>query len=188
MLLYLHGFLSSPASRKAQVLAQHMAERGIRGQLRIAAIPSRPVEAIARLENELAGLLPDDVTVIGSSLGGYYATWLAERHGLRAVLINPAVRPYELLRDYLGPQRNLYTGEEVVITEADLQRLREIDVQEVTRPERYLLFAETGDEVLDYRHAVEKYGGAKQIVIEGGDHSFASFARFLPAIFEFAGI
>jgi predicted esterase YcpF (UPF0227 family) len=101
-----------------------------------------------------------EAVVVGSSLGGYYATWLAEKRGVSAVLVNPAVRPYELLRPALGVQKNLHTGKEYEFTERHLAELAALEVPAITRPERYLLMVETGDEVLDYTQAVARYRGA----------------------------
>jgi predicted esterase YcpF (UPF0227 family) len=129
---------------------------------------------------------PRGLTLIGSSLGGYYATVLAERHGLRAALLNPAVRPYELLAAHLGPQQNLHTGERYAFTREHLDELAALEV-EVIHPERYLLIVTTGDEVLDYRSAVERYRGCRQIVVPGGDHGFTDFARHLDTVLHFAG-
>jgi hypothetical protein len=126
--------------------------------------------------------------LVGSSLGGFYATWLAERHGLKAVLVNPAVRPYEGLRELLGPQQNLHSGERYELTQAHLDELRDMEVAAITRPERYLLLVRTGDEVLDYRQAVERYRGCRQRVIEGGDHGFSDFGDYLDALLEFCGV
>jgi len=125
---------------------------------------------------------------MGSSLGGYYASYLAEKHGVRAVLVNPAVRPYELLRPALGVQRNLHTGAEYEFSERHLTELAALEVPAIQRPERYLLMVETGDEVLDYREAVRKYAGARHIVIAGGDHGLRSFPEHLGLIVEFAGL
>ena len=127
------------------------------------------------------------MAVMGSSLGGYYATWLAERHALRAVLVNPAVRPYELLAGHVGRQKNLYTGEEYDFTSAHVTELRALECATIT-PQHYLLMVETGDEVLDYRQAVDRYRGARQCVVEGGDHGFSDFARHLETVFEFGEI
>jgi len=102
------------------------------------------------------------------------------------VLINPAIDPHIGLSAYLGPQRNLYTGEPYELTASHLAQWRELYVPEIT-PERYLLLVETGDEVLDYRRAVERYAGAEQVVIAGGDHSLRSFPEHLPRILRFAG-
>ena len=141
-------------------------------------LPSLQAIAAARSED----LLP---TLIGSSLGGYYATWLAERHDLRAVLINPAVDPHIGLRPYLGPQQNLYTAETYLLDETHLAQWQSLWV-ELPTPSRYLLLLETGDDVLDYRQAVARYAGAQQVVVQGGDHSLRSFVQHLPAILQFA--
>jgi hypothetical protein len=126
------------------------------------------------------------VCYVGSSLGGFYATSLVERRGGRAVLINPAIDPHVGLRAYLGPQKNLYTGDPYELTESHLTQWRELYVPNIT-PQRYLLIVETGDEVLDYRRAVERYAGAEQAVVQGGDHSLRSFEDHLPRILQFAG-
>ena len=136
----------------------------------VPALPHRPAEAMALLR----GLVEQNpgAALIGSSLGGYYATWLAEHHASRVVLVNPAVRPYELLAGHIGRQKNLYTGEEYEFTRAHVDELRALECATIM-PQRYFLMVETGDEVLDYRHAVERYRGARQLVIEGGDHGFS---------------
>lgn len=187
MILYLHGFNSSPASKKCSQLRAAMAARGLADRFHAPALPHRPAQAIAGVEHWLRQHRPGAVTFVGSSLGGYYATHLAERHDARAVLINPAVRPYELLAPLLGPQQNLYTGERYVLTTQHLDELRALEVDAI-HPERYLLLVETGDEVLDYRHAVERYAGARQIVLQGGDHSFSRFGDYIDTILDFAGL
>jgi len=184
VIVYLHGFNSAPQSHKAQALQRHLAERGLGDRFACPKLPPRPAEAIALVEREV--LQPRRaVTLVGSSLGGFYATYLVEKHGLRAVLINPAVKPQRDLESYLGLQRNLYTGEEYELTREYLEEWQTLDAPAV-HPERYLLLVETGDEVLDYREAVRKYAGARQVVIEGGDHSLRSFPEHLPLILEFA--
>ena len=184
MIAYLHGFNSSPQSHKAQLMARHMAEHGLAAHYACPALPPLAADAIREIER----LRPDESTCyVGSSLGGYYATWLIEKHGGRAVLINPAIDPHVGLRAYLGEQKNLHTGEPYQLTESHLEEWRRLRVPRIT-PSRYLLLVETGDEVLDYREAVERYRGAEQVVIPGGDHSLQSFPRHLPRILEFAGL
>lgn len=185
MIIYLHGFRSSPASAKARLLARHMAERGMADRFRCEQLPVGPRQAIEAIEAVLSQsrTVP---TLVGSSLGGYYATYLAEKHDLRAALINPAAVAYETLAPFVGPQTNLYTGETFEFTPQHLAELEQLDVPRIARPERFWLLVETGDEVLDYRQAVRKYAGARQTVIEGGDHSFQHFTDFLDAIVEFA--
>jgi hypothetical protein len=185
-LFYLHGFNSSPGTFKGRQLMAYVASLTNPPELYLPALLHRPAQAIAKLEKLIEAVGVSGLTLVGSSLGGYYATALAERHGCRAVLINPTIRPYEDLHDYLGPNRNLYTGEQYEITPTHFDELRALRVERITRPERYWLLVQTGDEVLDYREAVAFYAGAQQTVIEGGDHGFQGFEGCLPAILEFA--
>ena len=185
MFIYLHGFNSSPASFKAQLLKKRLAALGRADEVEAPHLPHRPREAAAAIERTLAAHAPDAVTVIGSSLGGHYATWVAERYGTRAVLVNPAIEPHRLLAAALGPQKNLYTGEAYELTQTHLDELRALDVARITRPERYLLVVATGDEVLDPRVALEKYRRATQIVHTGGDHGFHEFERYVDAVIDF---
>ncbi len=187
MILYLHGFNSSPQSHKARVLAEWMAARGLAERYACPALPPLASAALSAVEAEMRGRPGAHFCFVGSSLGGFYATYLAEKHDARAVLINPAVDPHVGLRAYLGEQQNLHTGAPYQLTEAHLREWEALVVPRIT-PRRYLLLVETGDEVLDYRKAVERYRGAEQIVIQGGDHSLQSFPRHLERILAFAGL
>ena len=185
MLVYIHGFNSSPASAKAQLLKARLEALGRGAEFVAPALPYSPAEA-ARLLDALA-LRHPGAALVGSSLGGYYATWLAEKHGLKAVLLNPAVRPYELLAPLVGRQKNFHTGEEHDFTTQHVAELRALEVERVT-PARYLLIVAKGDEVLDYRRAVDRYRGCRQIVIEGSDHGLSDFANYLETVLEFCGV
>jgi uncharacterized protein len=180
LLVYLHGFNSSPQSHKAQVMQRYAAEQGV--EFACPALPPLAGDAMRVIEKLQ---MKKGVCLIGSSLGGFYATWLAEKHGLKAALINPAIDPHVGLRAYLGPQKNLHTGEPYELTEAHLAEWEKLYVPRIT-PRRYLLLVETGDEVLDYRKAVARYAGAEQVVVKGGDHSLQSFPQHLPRILEFS--
>ena len=184
MIVYLHGFNSSPKSHKAQVMAKYLQERGLASQYACPALPPLAGEAIREIEKLPLGAA---TCLVGSSLGGFYATYLAEKHGARAALINPAIEPHVGLRAYLGPQTNLHTGAPYDLTERHLQEWEALVVPAI-HPERYLLLVETGDELLDYRQSVARYAGARQIVVQGGDHSLQSFPEHLPAILRFAGL
>lgn len=183
MIVYLHGFNSSPASHKAKLLGRYMAERGLAERYACPALPPRANDALAVIDP----LLADATCLVGSSLGGFYATWLAEKRDLRAVLINPAIDPHAGLRAYLGAQQNPYTGERYQLTEEHLREWQSIYVPHVTAG-RYLLLLETGDEVLDYRKALVRYAGCEQVVVQGGDHTLQSFPEHLPRILRFAGL
>lgn len=184
MIVYLHGFNSSPQSHKARLFARYMAERGLADEYVCPELPPRADAAIGIVRDLVEG--KKDVCYLGSSLGGFYATYMVETHGGKAVLINPAIDPHVGLRAYLGAQKNLYTGEAYELTQAHLQEWARLYVPSIS-PERYLLLVETGDEVLDYRRAVERYAGAQQVVVQGGDHTLQSFPQHLPRILEFAG-
>jgi hypothetical protein len=125
--------------------------------------------------------------LVGSSLGGYYATWLAEKHDLKVVLLNPVVRPYELLAPLIGRQKKFHTGEEYEFTTQHVAELRALEVERVI-PARYLLIVAKGDEVLDYRRAVERYRGCRQLVIEGSDHGLSDFSDYIETVLEFCGV
>ena len=188
-LIYLHGFRSSPASAKATQLRQAVdaLPSAMRPVLHIPDLQRSPLAAIAQVAAVIEGAA-EPVALIGSSLGGYYATHLAERYGTRAVCINPAVRPYVDLQPYLGVQTNLYTGEPFDVTVAHFDELRALRVEQLSAPERFFLLVETADEVLDYREAVAYYAGAWQYVRGGGDHAFQDYVNQLPAILRFAGV
>jgi predicted esterase YcpF (UPF0227 family) len=187
MLVYLHGFNSSPASHKAQVMHSYMKGRGLGANYACPALPDTPAEAVRAIEQTVAGHDPRSVTFIGSSLGGYYATWFVETRGGRAVLVNPAITPHLGLAAYLGPQKNLHTGAPYELTRAHLEGWRELLVERVD-PEKYLLMLETGDEVLDWREAARKYQGARSVIRDGGDHSLQCFPEHLDRILAFAGM
>ena len=187
-IVYLHGFRSSPASIKATQLRDAVHALAAPPQLYVPALEHRPARAIAHVVEWIERNADTPLTFVGSSLGGFYATYLAERFDARAVMINPAVRPHEDLRPWLGPQTNLYTGETFVVTQEHLDELCTLAVTCITRPERYFLLVETGDEVLDFREAVAYYGGAYQYLGGGGDHTFTEFVAQIPAILRFAGV
>lgn len=184
MLIYIHGFNSSPASAKAQLLKARLETLGRGAEFVAPALPTGPAQA-AKLLDAVA-LRHRGAALVGSSLGGYYATWLAEKHGMKAVLLNPAVRPYELLAPLVGRQKKFHTGEEYDFTAQHVAELRALEVGHVI-PARYLLIVAKGDEVLDYRRAVEKYAGCEQIEIEGGDHGLSQFADYLDVVLAFCG-
>ena len=185
MLIYIHGFNSSPASAKAQLVKSRLEAMGRGAEFLAPALPHSPAQA-ASLLDALASR-HSGAALIGSSLGGYYATWLAEKYALRAALLNPAVRPYDLLSTHLGVQQNLYSGERYEFSARHIEELRALEVATIT-PARYLLVTATGDEVLDYRQALDRYRGCRSILIEGADHGLSTFADYVDAVLEFCGI
>ena len=125
------------------------------------------------------------IGVIGSSMGGFYATCLAQKYACKAVLVNPAVAPWQG-RDYLlGDQENYHTGEVHHIEQQHLDDLEQFDVATLSDPSRFLVMVQTGDEVLNYRQAVAKYTDCKLVVEQGGDHGFQNYTDHLPKIMKF---
>lgn len=186
MIIYLHGLNSSPDSFKANLLKHRLAELGRSQHYLCPKLPWRFLDAAKLIDAMLTGLAQQPVCLIGSSLGGFYALHFAEKYNLPAVMVNPAVKADESLSKYLGPQRNLYTGEEYMLEEKHIAELATLGIPRITRPERYLLLTQTGDEVLDYRDGVEKFAGCTQVVIEGGDHAFRDFSLYVDQVIAFA--
>jgi len=185
MLLYIHGFNSSSQSGKARELGAWMAARGMADACRCPDLPDHP-EAAIRLLGDLIEASPTPPKLLGSSLGGYYAVWLAERYGLKAVHVNPCIACADKLAAQVGQtQKNWHSGTEYVFTQAHLDALYALSIPAPSRPADHLLLVETGDSVLDYREAVAYFRGARQVVLEGGDHGFTRFADFIPQILEF---
>ena len=184
-LIYLHGFLSSPQSFKAQQTLAYVKAHLPELPMHVPELPNYPGQAAKLLDDLVSSLGNVPLRFIGSSMGGFLSTFLVERFGGKAVLINPAVRPFELLVDYLGPHVNPYTDKQFTLTEQHIDELRALDTPSLRKPDSYWALLQTEDETLDYRQAEQKYAGGKLTIEQGGDHSFVGYDRFLPQIFEF---
>jgi predicted esterase YcpF (UPF0227 family) len=188
MILYLHGFRSSPQSFKARLIGQRLQQLGRADGYRCPQLPASPGEAAA-LALAIAQQTPaEQLSLIGSSLGGYYATWLAERLGCRAVLLNPAVDPARDLERHIGVTTAYHSNETFEFRREYVDELEALRVPRITQPQRYFLLAATDDEVLDWREMVAHYPGARQYMIEGGDHGISDFDRYLDRVLAFCGI
>jgi len=185
MILYLHGFRSSPLSMKARVMADRLQQAGRSTEYVCPQLPASPKRAIELAQQLCAGVNPAELTIIGSSLGGYYANWLAEKIGCRAVLLNPATKPPRDLASYVGVTTQYHSDEPFEFKAEYIQELVSYAIEKITRPARYFLIAATGDEVLDYSEMVAHYPGAKQIVIQGSDHGIAEFADYAEQVLAF---
>jgi predicted esterase YcpF (UPF0227 family) len=185
MIVYLHGFRSSPASNKARALRAAMVRYRRADEWLCPQLPVSPRTAVDGVLAQVERIDPSRLCLIGSSLGGYYATWIAERTGCAAVLLNPAVRPFEDLQTYLGTQTVYFSDARIEVRPEHMAELRALDTPQPTRLQRYLLVAATGDEVIDYRQMVAKYAGCRQHVIAGSDHSIADFDQYLDEVLEY---
>lgn len=183
--IYVHGFNSSPQSFKAQFMIKEFERLGISENLTVPELSHWPLQAMDQLTVLVKQY--DDVLLIGSSLGGFYATWLTERFDYaRAVLVNPAVAPHRLLESELGETKNYYSGESYTLTLDHLKQLNALYLDHLVFPERLLLMLQEGDQTLDYRDAVAYYAKAEQIVQPEGNHGFENFDKVLPLIFRYA--
>lgn len=187
-LLYIHGFNSSEMSHKATLLSNAAKALNQPDAVISPRLSWQPAQAIRQLEAIIEEKKATGMTLIGSSLGGFYAAYLAEKYQLKTILVNPAVQAPELLQEHLGPQYNPYTQEEYELTQAHMTELKQLVVTNPT-PELYWLMVQEGDEVLDYQAALDAFPKTARLTHEQkGDHSFTEFDRFTKEIFRFAEI
>lgn len=183
-IIYLHGFCSSAASFKAQLVKNYI-EKNNAYSLFLVDLPHSPAKAMSLIEAHITTLGEQKWGLIGSSLGGFYTTYLSDKYGKKGVLINPAVDAHILLEKALGKNENFNSGEVFEFTEEHLNELETMHVQNLKNPENLLLLTQTGDEVLDFQKGVDYYRGSEQIVLEGGDHGFADYENYLDKTFDF---
>ena len=185
VVIYLHGFLSSPQSKKALQTLEFVRTNYPDLILEIPQLANYPNDAVTIIEQKVAEHRGKKLRFIGSSLGGFLSTFMVEKHSGKAVLINPAVRPFELLVDFLGEHTNPHTQQLFLLENKHIDELRHLDTPTLKPESDYWVLLQTEDEILDYRQAETKYQDYKLSVEDGGDHSFQNFQRFLPDIFRF---
>lgn len=199
-LIYLHGFNSSPQSEKARLTQNYFAaltsQKNQPVNVIVPALPPEPLDAIEHIKDMVASLGRDKLLgFIGSSLGGYYSIYLQnyfsqpeQAQGMsspKAVLINPAVRPYDSLEAYVGENQNMYTGERYTVKLSHMDDLKSLVVKPLVHPQLTYLLTQTNDEVLACQDGVEYLKGAKMWIQYGGSHAFEGFSAALPSIEAF---
>lgn len=189
-LVYLHGFLSSAQSEKAQLTLAFAKKHYPALNVHIPELPGDIGKAVKIVDGLLRTLPIHQVGLIGSSMGGYLASYALEKYsdndnGAKAVLINPAVEPFALLADYLGMHTNPYTGEKFFVTHQHLSKLQQIYVANLARPKQYKVLVQSGDETLDFNLAANKYAQSNLLIEQGGNHSFVGYQTHLSDIFSF---
>lgn len=184
-LIYLHGFLSSPQSEKAQQTLAFAKKHYPSLNVHIPQLLGNIDKAVKQIDALASSLAPHSLRFIGSSMGGYLSTYALEKYGGKAVLVNPAVEPFHLLEDYMGMHINPYTGEKFAIHSGTIAKLKNIYCDTIKQPKAYKVLLQTEDETLDYRLAVAQYKGADIAIEEGGNHSFVDYRKHLPSIFAF---
>ena len=185
VVIYLHGFLSSPQSLKAAQSLEYVRAHHPDLTIEIPQLANYPNDALAIIEQLVAEHKGKKLRFIGSSLGGFLSTFMVEKYSGKAVLINPAVRPFELLVDFLGEHINPNTQQPFLLEKKHIDELRQLDTPTLSSTSDYWVLLQTADETLDYRQAETKYQDYKLSIEQGGDHSFQDFQRFLPDIFSF---
>ena len=185
MVFYLHGFRSSPQSYKARLLHEYFHSIGKEDNFLCPQLPVSPKDAMQLARSLCLGIPSDELVLIGSSLGGYYATALAEEFSYRAVVLNPAITPAADLQRHIGIQTTWHTDEEFHFRPEYVDELKPYEIEKITCPERYFLVAATGDDVLDWKMMVNHYAGARHKIIQGSDHDLSDFSTYMDEIIEF---
>ena len=183
--LYLHGFLSSPLSKKALQTIEYCKQCGWDSQICVPEMKNGPAQTIRELRAVIDARDDLEIKLIGSSLGGFYATFLSEEYDLPAVLINPAVRPFRSLKTLIGEHRNYYSDNIHIVTKEHMGELLQLEKSPLENPDNFWVLLQTGDETLDYRQAVRKYGEPNCLIRAKGSHSYDNFESELPAVFKF---
>ncbi|MBB6520705.1 YqiA/YcfP family alpha/beta fold hydrolase [Pseudoteredinibacter isoporae] len=187
-LLYIHGFLSSPNSFKALQVKDWLQQHRPDIEYHCPFLTVYPDQVQAELDALVADVQSrgQDLYLMGSSMGGFWSTYLAERYDLPALLINPAVRPSMLMPEYIGkPLKNYHTEDRYTLAAEHIEQLKALLSEHITRPENYWVLLQTEDETLDYRQAEALYQDARLTIEDGGDHAFQGFERFIEPGIEF---
>ncbi|MCH9814129.1 MAG: esterase [Epsilonproteobacteria bacterium] len=181
MIIYIHGFNSSGFGAKAEVIRRHYQDKILAPSL-----SNIPLLAIDTLEQIITYSLKyeKNITLIGSSLGGYYAIYLASKYGLKAVLINPSIYPYKTLAAYIGENQSFFDASNREWTQKHIDSLKMYEVLEI-EPRNFLVLLQKGDETLDYTQAASKFSDAYLVIDEGGSHGYDDFEKKLPMIEAF---
>ena len=186
-IIYIHGFNSSAHSAKAQQLREYWQQLKLPSDHLI--IPNLPNDFTAAIK-QLEVLVAENphALLVGSSLGGFYATYLHHRYGNQALLINPAVEAHSRFDHYVGEQTNFHTGEKWYLTQEQVQQLAPLAVPAPCSGKQLHVWLQTGDETLDYRLAQEYYQGCVVNIEQGGDHAYQGFEQKIPQILALAGV
>ena len=187
-LLYLHGFRSSPQSMKARKLAARVQAQHPGGVWWCPQLPASPREAMALVMQGIADWPRDAMAVVGSSLGGFYATYVAGQTGCPAVLLNPAVDPARDLEKYIGEQTAWHNPQDHFFFRPEfIEELRALDAGPLRQPQQYFALIAKGDELLDWREMTRRYAGARIKLLEGSDHALSDFDEHLDEVLAFLG-
>lgn len=187
-ILYLHGFLSSPQSSKASDTLAYLKRHHPNVHFVAPQLSGIPSIAWQQAQDAMQSVKEDILGIMGSSMGGFLASLLAEKHQCKASVINPAVAPHRLFPEYIGTHTNPYTKEQFDLTNDHIKDVAQLALTRLTQPENHQVFLQTDDEVLDYRLAVDLYHESNLHIVQGGDHAYQDFALELPKVMRFMGL
>ena len=179
MIIYIHGFGSSGEGHKAKQFREYFKEDGFIAPS-LSYIPELAIKTLEELIESYNG----KVTLVGSSLGGFYSIYLSQKYNLKSVLINPSIFPYITLKKVLGDAPSFYDDSSFTWKESHIEMLQNYVIDEVNQ-KNFMLLVQKGDETLDYNEAVNKLQDSSLIIEEGGSHSFDAIERYFDKIREF---
>lgn len=187
LLIHIHGFLSSNDADRVAALREHLKAGGLDVDVISPQLPNTPELAVQLIEKIIGEEIGSrrSIALIGHSLGGYFATYIASKHQLRTVLVNPVVRGYEIMCEFFGECYNPHTDEKFEIGEADIEYLVNIHLEELPNPDLFLVMQQLGDEITEPDHALDYYRPCKWIVEDGGCHDFSNFENHAEAVIDF---
>jgi uncharacterized protein len=191
LLVYLHGFRSSPRSSKAVLTGEAINKLSISEhpiEWYCPQLVASPKASMDMVIQHIDSSNHDRLVVMGSSLGGYYANYLAEKYGCKAVVLNPAVRAPRELKSHVGMLTSYDAGEPYDFRPEYIDELKDLQVESIGNPARYFLMAAKGDELLDWREMVDFYNGSEQLVLEGSDHGISEYPEYLPQVLRFISL
>ncbi len=181
-LIYCHGFLSSGMAQKAQILAQFIARKQLPIELLTPTLSNYPSEALDQITELINAYSHQKLALIGSSLGGFYATHFTQTMSIASVVINPAIKPHQLIKHYLGDNINPHTQTPFHLTASHIDILEKHYHPRIDHPDKLLVLVQTADEVLDAEEGARHYQPCQRVIMPGGDHHFQNFVYFLPLI------
>jgi predicted esterase YcpF (UPF0227 family) len=188
LIIYIHGFMSSSLSAKAEETRLYIAEQKLDVDFIAPQLSDYPLPMFEQLQQIIEQRAGGKIGLVGSSLGGFMATVLAEHYDLRAVVINPAVNPDQLMAARLGEHQNPYTGVSFTLEPKHVEHFQQLVVGKLSKPENLWVLLQTGDETLDYRLAVDYYHGCPQTVEQGGNHRFENYQQHLAEVIKFLAL
>ena len=186
-ILYFHGFKSSSDSTKAKDLHKFISRRTRNTILITPNIHDNFHDAHDQIINLIESNQPK-IFFMGSSLGGYYASFFSQKFNKKAVLINPAIPPLKDFEMHLGKNKNYSNGNKFIITKNDIDYIRSLSYKKILKPKNLMILLESGDEILNYNDTSSYFSGSHIDILYGGDHSYSSFKEKFNKIQDFLKI